>query len=236
MDNTELQSTEFHAKIRFLLVLWDMGEGKQKVRKTELPDSALGMRRNAILQALEKDEAIAIEKENRCLVVSFTDKGFQMLTEELNRLDFEFDRTKTQIGTKYANGLLKWYRYQWYRDRESTTIAEVGSTAQTATEAIAQHGANPITSYEEFKSEVLPLFDKLDKGYNYMGLVPIWKLRRELGARVSREEFNDWMMEMQAEKLFYLQSGEARGATEEEKRDSISSEVRGLLFYASQFS
>ena len=218
MDNTELQSTEFHAKIRFLLVLWDMGEGKQKVRKTELPDSALGMRRNAILELLEKDEAIAIEKENRCLVVSFTDRGLQMLAEGLDRPDFEFDRKKTQIGTKYANGLLKWYRHQG-----SATVAEPASVPETA-----------IASYEEFKSHVLPLFDKLDKNNNYMGLVPIWKLRRELGARVSREEFNDWMMEMQAEKLFYLQSGEARGATDDEKRDSISSEVRGLLFYASK--
>ncbi len=42
------------------------------------------------------------------------------------------------------------------------------------------------------------------------------------------------MMEMQAEQLFYLQSGEARGATEDQKRDSITDEVRGLLFFASQ--
>ncbi len=39
---------------------------------------------------------------------------------------------------------------------------------------------------------------------------------------------------MQAEQLFDLQSGEARGATEEQKQDSIYSDIRGLLFYASQ--
>jgi hypothetical protein len=91
-----------------------------------------------------------------------------------------------------------------------------------------------IASYKEFKSEVLPLFEKLNKSYNYSGLVPIWHLRQALGTRIGREEFNNWMMEMQAEQLFYLQSGEARGATEDQKRDSITDDVRGLLFFASQ--
>jgi hypothetical protein len=78
------------------------------------------------------------------------------------------------------------------------------------------------------------MFEKLNKTHNYSGLVPIWHLRRELEERVSREEFNNWMMEMQAEQLFYLQSGEARGATEDQKRNSITDEVRGLLFFASK--
>jgi hypothetical protein len=34
--------------------------------------------------------------------------------------------------------------------------------------------------------------------------------------------------------LLYLQSGEHRGATDKQKRESIDSEIRGLLFYASQ--
>jgi hypothetical protein len=78
------------------------------------------------------------------------------------------------------------------------------------------------------------LFEKLDKSYNYSGLVPIWHLRRELGERIGRDEFTNWMMQMQGEQLFYLQSGEARGATDDQKRDSITDDVRGLLFFASQ--
>ena len=76
----------------------------------------------------------------------------------------------------------------------------------------------------------------LDNSYSYSGLVPIWHLRRELSKQVSPEEFNDWMMQMQASQLLYLQSGEARGASEDEKRDSIHSEIRGLLFFASKLS
>lgn len=88
-------------------------------------------------------------------------------------------------------------------------------------------------SEKEFQREVLGLFEKLDKSYNYGGLVPIWHLRQEIGSRVSREDFNKYLMEMQAQKLFYLQSGEHRDATDEQKMHSITSEVRGLLFYAS---
>jgi hypothetical protein len=95
-------------------------------------------------------------------------------------------------------------------------------------------GGGVIGSYEEFKSEILNLFEKLDKTYNHAGLVPIWQIRQELGNRVERDQFNDWMMNTQAEQLLYLQSGEARGATEDQKRDSINSEVRGLLFFASK--
>ncbi|MFM6308725.1 MAG: hypothetical protein ACKPGB_10710, partial [Dolichospermum sp.] len=63
---------------------------------------------------------------------------------------------------------------------------------------------------------------------------PIWQIRKEVGNRLQRDQFNTWIMDMQAEQLLYLQSGEARGATEEQKQDSINSEIRGLLFFASK--
>jgi hypothetical protein len=106
--------------------------------------------------------------------------------------------------------------------------------AVSTSAAPAKTKEKTIASYDEFKPEVLALFEKLDKSYNYSGLVPIWHLRQALETRLAREEFNNWMMEMQAEQLFYLQSGEARGATDNQKRDSITDEVRGLLFFASQ--
>jgi hypothetical protein len=90
-----------------------------------------------------------------------------------------------------------------------------------------------ITSYEEFKEEALTTFEKLNKGYNYAGLVPIWHIRQEFGDRVDRLNFNDWMLQMQAERLFYLQQGGASNVTDLQERDSISTELRGLLFYAS---
>lgn len=163
------------------------------------------------MQELEKVGVIKIAKKNKAETVFLTNKGLQMLDEGLKNPEFKYE---SNIGAKTANALLKWIREM------------DGKAAKTENNAIA--------SYDEFKSEALTLFDKLDKGYSYSGLVPIWHLRREMGQRVERDQFTNWMMEMQAEKLLYLQSGEARGATEEQKEASINSEIRGLLFYASQ--
>ncbi|RMG11392.1 MAG: hypothetical protein D6728_08800 [Cyanobacteria bacterium J055] len=166
-----------------------------------------------LLDALEEKGAIERRTEKRTALVSLQESGVQLLATGLRNSEFEYT---SNVGKKDANALLKWIR-------------QMGGLASGSVGTV-----QAIDSYDEFKAEVLNLFEKLDKGYNYIGLVPIWHLRREMGERVDRLQFNDWMMEMQAEKLFYLQSGEARGATDEQKRDSIYSDIRGLLFYASQ--
>ncbi|MGJ5675705.1 MAG: hypothetical protein ACR9NN_19165 [Nostochopsis sp.] len=212
--NNDLEVTQ--AQTRILLALWDLGEQKQEVKRTEVVDRAKRSSEKSgdykrILQELEKVGVIKIAKKNKAETVFLTNKGLQMLDEGLKNPEFKYE---SNIGAKTANALLKWIREM------------DGKAAKTENNAIA--------SYDEFKSEALTLFDKLDKGYSYSGLVPIWHLRREMGQRVERDQFTNWMMEMQAEKLLYLQSGEARGATEEQKEASINSEIRGLLFYASQ--
>lgn len=216
-----LRGSEFQAKTRLLLALWDMGGLKEGVKKGELTKRIQRTDEKAgdyqvIFEQLDKAGAIEISN-NR---ISLSDKGVQILGEGLKSADFTFDG---QIGGKTANALLRWFR-------EMGTLN--GKAIAPAVQAEAKNGA--IASYDKFKLEVLALFEKLDKSYNYSGLVPIWHLRRELEQRVGREEFNDWLMEMQAQQLFYLQSGEARGATNDQKQDSINDDVRGLLFFASQ--
>lgn len=217
-----LRGTEAGAKTRILLALWDMGGANIQVKKGDLTERIKRTNERAadyqgVFGQLEESGAIAISKN----LVSLSDKGVQTLGEGLKNADFEFDGT--QIGSRTANALLKWIREMGTLD---------GGVAASAGKGKATGGA--IASYDEFKPEILDLFEKLDKGYNYSGLVPLWHLRHELGERVSREEFNNWMMETQGEQLFYLQSGEARGATDDQKRDSITSEIRGLLFFASK--
>ncbi|MBC6480919.1 MAG: hypothetical protein GDA56_27210 [Hormoscilla sp. GM7CHS1pb] len=224
-STTGLQGTELQAKTRVLLTLWQMGRAQEKVKKSELTRQSKRSREKAgdykdIFNDLQSDEAIAIVTEKRVAKVSLTDKGLQTLGEGLKNPEFCFE--PTQVGSRLANAVLDWYRQ---------SDANV-PTAPVTEKVEAKEGA--IASYEDFKSKILALFEKLDKGYNYSGLVPIWHLRREFREGVGREQFNEWMMEMQAQKLFYLQSGEARGATDDQKQDSITSEVRGLLFYASQ--
>ncbi|XZN92751.1 MAG: hypothetical protein ACM65M_07945 [Microcoleus sp.] len=213
------------AKVRVLLNLWDEGEGKNKVNQGKL--TKLIARTNEtkktyepILKELEESGAIAYLREKGRSQVELTAKGKEVLAAGLKSQDSLFEFDGSQMGARLGNALLKWMRHE---------DGALGVGVETG-----KGDVGAIASYEDFMSVALALFEKLDKGYNYMGIVPIWHLRRELGERVKREDFKDLIMQMQADRLFYLQSGEARGATDEQKRDSISDEVRGLLFFVSK--
>jgi len=213
------------AKVRVLLNLWDLGGGKMMVKKGDLTKRIVrtnetSQRYVGVLGELQESGAIEYSLVNRVTLVQLSAKGKEVLAQGLKSRDSLFEFDGSQIGTRLGNSLLKWIRHQ---DGAASVAVEKGK---------ADVGA--IASYDDFKSQALALFEKLDKGYNYMGLVPIWHLRRELGEQVSRETFKDLIMQMQADRLFYLQSGEARGATDEQKQDSISDDIRGLLFFASK--
>jgi hypothetical protein len=213
------------AKVRVLLNLWDLGGGKMRVKKGDLTKRIVrtnetSQRYVGVLGELQESGAIEYSLVNRVTMVELSAKGKEVLAQGIKSRDSLFEFDGSQIGTRLGNSLLKWIRHQ---DGAASVAVEKG-----------KGDVGAIASYEDFKSQALALFEKLDKGYNYMGLVPIWHLRRELGEQVSRENFKDLIMQMQADRLFYLQSGEARGATDEQKRDSISDDVRGLLFFASK--
>jgi hypothetical protein len=213
------------AKVRVLLNLWDLGGGRMKVKKGDLTKRIVrtnetSQRYVEVLGELQATGAIEYSLVNRVTLVELSAKGKEVLAQGLKSKDSLFEFDGSQIGTRLGNSLLKWIRHQ---DGAASVAVEKGKA-----------DVGTIASYDDFKSQALALFEKLDKGYNYRGLVPIWHLRRELGEQVSRENFKDLIMQMQADRLFYLQSGEARGATDEQKRDSISDDVRGLLFFASK--
>jgi hypothetical protein len=211
------------AKTRLLLALWDMGEPGLGIKKGDLMRRVVRTGEKSadyqpILDDLGQEGAIAITKAKGATLISLSDRGRQVLAAGLKSTEFAFGGN--QVGSRVANALLKWIR----QVGEVTTGLD--SKPVVAIKAIA--------SYDEFKVLALDTFEKLDRSYNYAGLVPIWHVRQNIGDRASQEQFNTWIMQMQGEQLFYLQSGEARGATEDQKRASITSEVRGLLFFVSQ--
>lgn len=75
------------------------------------------------------------------------------------------------------------------------------------------------------------MINQLDKDYNYDNLVPIHKVRKEIGDRVSRSQFNEWMMEMQANDKIQLIGGEMKKRTPEEVDDSIQDSLGGMRYY-----
>ena len=222
--NKDLQGS--YAKTRLLLALWELGANEQKVAKGKLSKRVVSKGQKitdyqGILEDLQGQGAITILKKGSAISYTLNSPiGLDVLGAGLRSEEFEFESGKT-IGTWVANALLRWFR-QVDVVVNKTVVLDNGVKVEV------------IASYEEFKLEILGLFDKLDKSYSHAGLVPIWQIRKEVGNRLQRDQFNTWIMDMQAEQLLYLQSGEARGATEEQKQDSINSEIRGLLFFASK--
>lgn len=216
-----LKATDPNAKTLILLALWDIGAAQQEVNKGLLtkrivPKGGKIGDFQEILEQLQAEDLMQVSAKKIFLPA----KGMEYLNSRLNDPNFLF---KNQIGAQTGNSLLKWMR-------EMGTLNNGTSSAVVPT----QSAAGAIPSYEEFKTEILALFEKLDKGYNYSGLVPIWHLRREIGERVTREDFNNWMMQMQREQFLDLQTGEVPGNNDDQKRDSITSEIRGLLFFVSK--
>ncbi|MGB5960104.1 MAG: hypothetical protein WBG73_05545, partial [Coleofasciculaceae cyanobacterium] len=89
-----------------------------------------------------------------------------------------------------------------------------------------------VGSYEEFKTVALKVYDQLNRDYNLDDLVPIYRIRREIGDRVSRSHFSEWLLEMQEKDILQLQGSSLEDSTPDKIEDSISTELGGLRCYA----
>lgn len=225
-----LKGTEAQRKTRTLLALWDLGAAKTEVKKGELTKRVQRTNEKAgdyksVFEQLEKEGAIAITTNNRVVQFSLTDQGLQMLGEGLKSPKFEYD---TSVGAKTINALLKWIRQM---DGAIST-----TTLTTAGESAMPQGSNAIASYENFKVVTLAVYDQLNRDYNLDDLVPIYRIRREVGDRVSREHFNEWLLEMQANDILQLQGGSLPDSDPVKIEDSITTEVSGLRCYAKRLN
>lgn len=222
MPGIEKDSTidEAQTKIRLLLALWDTSSSAEgNVKKGELTKQIQKKGTKAaeyqgVFEQLAAEEAIAIVTKRRFSGVFLTDKGQQMLVAGLNSPDFSFDGS--QVGAKFANALLKWIREMG------------GGVSGPAKKAIA--------SYTEFKAVALDVYDRLNKDFNLDNFVPIYQIRREIGERVTRSQFNEWLLEMQANDILQLIGGEMTDITPDKTQDSIKTELGAWRYYAKRLS
>jgi hypothetical protein len=91
--------------------------------------------------------------------------------------------------------------------------------------------AAPLTSYQEFLEETLRIYEDLNRDYNLGDLVPIYRIRRHLGDRISRPQFTEWLLEMQANDLVQLTGEQVPSVTRDQLEDSITIPGGGLRFY-----
>jgi len=189
------------AKVRVLLNLWDLSGGKIPVKKGDLTKRIVrtnetSQRYLGVLGELQATGAIEYSLVNRVTRVELSAKGKEVLAQGLKSRDSLFEFDGSQIGTRLGNALLKWIRH---RDGAAGVAAGAGKKAESA-----------IASYNDFKAVAIDVYDRLNRDYNLDDLVPIYRMRREIGEKVSRSQFNEWLLEMQANDIFQLMAGEMR--------------------------
>ncbi|MBE9144979.1 hypothetical protein IQ236_17395 [Planktothrix mougeotii LEGE 06226] len=219
-SNSVSSTTETIEKTRFLLTLWAMSCTDGEVKKSELTSKVKQKRKGkkvgvsqSLYDELQAADIIKIYKRNQTPMVSITDTGKQQLIAALTNPDFVFDATV--VASRLANGLVELIR-EFYQG---------GIPATSVKQAV-------IASYEEFKAIALQVYDQLNKDYNYDNLVPIYRIRRTIGEQVTRSQFNEWMLEMQANDIFQLIGGSVEDSAPDKIEDSISTELVGLRCYA----
>ncbi|MFN9860886.1 MAG: hypothetical protein ACK556_22810, partial [Pseudanabaena sp.] len=135
---------------------------------------------------------------------SLTDAGLQRLAIGLRSPDFSFEGA-TLVSSRLANAALRWFQ-------------------QNSGEAVSVESAPKISSYDEFKAVALETYDQLNRDYNFDNLVPIYRIRRAIGERVTRSQFNDWMLEMQSKEILQFITGRVTDLTPDKEQDSITTE------------
>ncbi|MBE8990029.1 hypothetical protein [Nostoc sp. LEGE 12450] len=207
-------------RTRLLLALWDLGGTQQEVKKGQLTKRIVSKSQKVAdyqgsFEELQNQSAIAISKKGYSLT---SPKGLEVLGEGLRSGDFKFEGTI--VGTWAANALVKW-------------ISQI-DVAVASADVLVNGKSGAIASYDEFKSVTLEVYDKLNYEYNFNNLVPIYRIRRGIGDRVSRTEFNDWLLETQADDIFQLQGGSVEDSAPDKIEDSVATELDGLRCYATR--
>jgi len=215
------------AKVRVLLNLWDLGGGKMMVKKGDLTKRIVrtnetSVRYRDVLGELQEAGAIVYSLVNRVTLVELSARGKEVLADGLKSRDSLFEFDGSQIGTRLGNALLKWIRHQ---DGAAVVAVEKG-----------KGDAGAIASYEDFKAVALDVYDSLNRDYNLDDLVPIYRMRRAIGERVGRSQFNEWLLEMQANDIFQLQGGSVEDSAPDKIEDSITTKVNGLRCYAKRLT
>ncbi|MBD2327778.1 hypothetical protein [Alkalinema sp. FACHB-956] len=206
-------------RVRILLLLSDGDLRRSELLKGLRKKGETAKSHQAALDQLVKDGLIAVSAE-RFPMASLLDAGRSQLQQDLLNKEFEFT---SQIGKRFANLLLGVMR------------SAIGN-APVVVASNGHNGHSTIESYEEFKTVALETFDTLNRSFNLDNLVPIYRIRREIGEKVSRDNFDEWLLEMQAEDIVQLQGGSLPDGDTSKLEDSITTELSGLRCYATILS
>jgi hypothetical protein len=227
--------TPLYAEARILLSLWALGD--HPVAKSNFVPS--GKPYASALGHLVGQGELTVEKKGRSQLYKITEKGLSNLAERLRDEAFSFS---SSVGPKTANALLIWFRQQGKGDRASVQSSAAANSQSNGKASSQSNGkassqsngngkASEISSYEAFSKTALTIYDELNRDYNLDDLVPIYRIRREMGDRLSRQDFNTWLLKVQANNLVQLMGGDLSNVTADQLEDSMTIPGGSQRFY-----
>ncbi len=224
--------TPLYAETLTLLKLWSLD--KTPAAKSNFVNSGTNAY-SAALQRLVEEGAIAQTPKNKSRnVYAITESGQQKLLAGLKDDEFAFSAI---AGPKVTNALLRWFRQNQAEVQSVEVQNAEGENAKVQSATVqSNNGKNGSTSlaigsYEEFTETALKTYDQLNRDYNLDDLVPIYRIRREMGDRISRQNFNEWLLEVQANDLVQLMGGDLPNVTSDQLEDSVAIPGGGTRFY-----
>ena len=217
--------TPLYAETRVLLNLWALDESP--VAKSNFVPG--GKAYKTALDQLATDGALSKEKIKGYDRYAVTAQGEHKLADGLTNDAFEF--TGSIIGAKTANAAVKWFRQN--TSAQAPKQPEASSSQRNGSQRNGSHrnGNGSIESYEAFSKTALETYDQLNQDYNLDDLVPIYRIRREIGDRLPRQKFNEWLLEIQANDRVQLMGGDLPNVTQDQLEDSVAIPGGGTRFY-----
>jgi hypothetical protein len=219
---------EASAQTLLLLSLWDLDGLEQAVSKGQVVDRVKKKGENMAdyadsIASLEQMGAIELSGKRNALKIVLKHQGLTLLGKGLRDKELEF--AGAIMRSKIGNALLRWIREMG----DMTVVPTATNGAVTSNGKVTQ-----IDSYETFKAVTLETFDKLNQDFNLDNLVPIYRIRRTIGERVERSDFDKWLLEMQSRDVLQLIGGEMPELTPEIAQNSVRTALGAIRYYVKQ--
>jgi hypothetical protein len=211
-----------------LLSLWDLEGLNSSVSRGQVVDRVKKKGEKTAdyadaIASLEQMGAIELSGKSNATKLSLKQRGLELLGKGLQSKELQF--AGAIMRAKTGNALLRW-------------ISEMGNgnVATTASNGAAKSNGKvtKIDSYDAFKTIALETFDKLNQDFNLDNLVPIYRIRRTIGDRVERSDFDNWLLEMQSRDVLQLIGGEMPELTPEIAENSVKTALGAIRYYVKQ--
>ena len=195
---------------------------------------------NKISFETNTDGIVAIADLRKAMGNRVSREDFDRMVSEMHSKDIvTFDRQRTSLEGKARDAELESggikrpigeaATFLSFTPQKETKPAKVEQGKKTP--SIKKAAGPKITSQSSFDKEAMKELKFLDKQGNHKKLVPIYELRRRLGDRVSRTEFNNMLLEMHAKGKIELMSGSMPDITPDKITDSVRSRL-GSMYYS----